>query len=165
MAGLIRILGIDPGLNATGWGLIAQTGTRLSFLECGVIKPDPKAEMPNRLRHIYDAVEELIEIHQPHECGVEDQFVHASGVSALKLGQARAAAVIAPARAGLIVGEYAPKLVKKAVVGTGNAEKSQVEAMVAMLLPGCKAKADAADALAIAICHAHHRGLTRRIAS
>ncbi|WP_019961009.1 crossover junction endodeoxyribonuclease RuvC [Woodsholea maritima] len=165
MAGLIRILGIDPGLNKTGWGLIAQDGTRLAFLACGVIKPDAKAEMPQRLRFIYDAVEDLIETHQPHEVGVEDQFVHASGVSALKLGQARAAAVIAPARAGLMVGEYAPKLVKKAVVGTGNAEKHQVEAMVAMLLPGSKAKADAADALAIAICHAHHRGMKTRMAS
>ncbi|MGJ3231980.1 MAG: crossover junction endodeoxyribonuclease RuvC [Oceanicaulis sp.] len=157
MAGAIRILGIDPGLNATGWGVIAQDGARLSHVAHGVIKAPAKAPMARRLCFIFDAVEQLLADHSPHEAAVEDQFVHANPGSALKLGQARAAAMLAPARAGLIVGEYAPRLVKKAVVGAGGAEKAQVAAMIAILLPGAKAEADAADALAVAICHANHR--------
>lgn len=157
MAGAIRILGIDPGLNATGWGVIAQDGARLSLIDFGVIKAPPKAPMAHRLCFIFEAVEALVTTHAPHEAAVEDQFVHANPGSALKLGQARAAAMLAPARAGLPVGEYAPRLVKKAVVGTGGAEKAQVAAMIAVLLPGAKAQADAADALAVAICHANHR--------
>lgn len=148
---------MDPGLNATGWGVIAQDGARLIHVANGVIKAPPKAAMSERLRFIHDALEALIAVHRPDEAAVEDQFVHANPGSALKLGQARAAAMLAPARAGLVVGEYAPRLVKKAVVGTGAAEKSQVAAMVGVLLPGAKAEADAADALAVAICHAHHR--------
>ncbi|XBQ16835.1 MAG: crossover junction endodeoxyribonuclease RuvC [Oceanicaulis sp.] len=164
MAGPIRILGVDPGLNATGWGVIAQDGARLSFIACGIIKAPPKAPMAERLCFIFDGLTALIEEHRPDEAAVEDQFVHVNPGSALKLGQARAAAVLAPARAGLPVGEYPPKLVKKAVVGTGGAEKGQVAAMVGILLPGAKAEADAADALAVAICHANHRP-ARRIAS
>lgn len=165
MTGAIRILGLDPGLNATGWGVIDQTGSRLSVVAWGVIKAPAKAEMAARLSHIYDAVDALLAEHGPHEAAVEDQFVASNPGSALKLGQARAAAMLAPARAGLVVGEYAPRLVKKAVVGTGGAEKAQVAAMVAMLLPGAKAQADAADALAVAICHAHHRSAKARLAS
>ena len=165
MSSAIRILGIDPGLNATGWGVIDQTGSRLSLVSYGVIKAPSKAPMAERLTVIYNAIEELLIAHQPHEAAVEDQFVHASAVSALKLGQARAAAMLAPARAGLVVGEYAPKLVKKAVVGTGSAEKAQVAAMIAILLPGSKADADAADALAVAVCHAHHRNSVKGMAS
>ncbi len=161
----IRILGIDPGLNATGWGVIEQAGTRLSAIAWGVIKAPAKAPMAERLRHIHDAVEALIEAHAPAEAAVEDQFVSANAGSALKLGQARAAAVLAPARAGLPVAEYAPRLVKKSVVGTGAADKGQIAAMIAVLLPGTKAEADAADALAIAICHAHHRSARARLAS
>lgn len=157
MAGAIRILGIDPGLNVTGWGVIAQDGARLSLIDFGVIKAPPKAPMARRLCFIFEAVEALVAVHAPHEAAVEDQFVHANPGSALKLGQARAAAMLAPARAGLPVGEYAPRLVKKAVVGAGGAEKAQVAAMIAVLLPGAKAQADAADALAVAICHANHR--------
>lgn len=162
MAGVIRILGIDPGLGATGWGVIAQDGARLSLIGFGVIKAPAKAPMAARLCFIFDAVERLIADHAPHEAAVEDQFVHANPASALKLGQARAAAMLAPARAGLPVGEYAPRLVKKAVVGTGGAEKAQVAAMISVLLPGAKADADAADALAVAVCHANHR--TRKAA-
>lgn len=165
MSSAIRILGIDPGLNVTGWGVVDQTGSRLSLVGYGVIKAPSKAPMAERLTVIYNAVEALVVEHQPHEAAVEDQFVHASAVSALKLGQARAAAMLAPARAGLIVGEYAPKLVKKAVVGTGSAEKAQVAAMIAILLPGSKADADAADALAVAVCHAHHRNSVKGMAS
>ena len=164
MTQAIRILGIDPGLNATGWGVIVQDGTRLSLIAHGVIKAPPKAAMAKRLCFIHDAVEALIDEHQPHEAAIEDQFVANNPGSALKLGQARAAAMLAPARAGLVVGEYAPRLVKKAVVGTGGADKAQVAAMVSVLLPGAKATADDADALAIAICHANHRN-TQRLAS
>jgi crossover junction endodeoxyribonuclease RuvC len=157
MSASIRILGVDPGLNATGWGMIAQQGARLSLIAHGVIKAPPKAPMAHRLLFIHEALEALIEQHHPHEAAVEDQFVSANPGTALKLGQARASAMLAPARAGLPVAEYAPRLVKKAVVGTGGAEKAQVVAMVKMLLPGSKAEADDADALAVAICHANHR--------
>ena len=165
MSAAIRILGLDPGLNATGWGVIEQAGARLSLVDYGVIKAPAKAAMSQRLRTIHDAVEAVIAEHQPHEAAVEDQFVHANPGSALKLGQARAAAVLAPARRDLPVGEYAPRLVKKAVVGTGAADKAQIAAMIAVLLPGSKAEADAADALAVAICHANHRGGAARMAS
>jgi crossover junction endodeoxyribonuclease RuvC len=164
MSAAIRILGIDPGLNATGWGVIAQDGTRLSLIAHGVIKAPAKEVIARRLCFIHDAVEALLEEHRPHEAAIEDQFVAANPGSALKLGQARAAAMLAPARAGLPVGEYAPRLIKKAVVGTGGADKAQVAAMVSVLLPGAKAVADDADALAIAICHANHRN-TKRLAS
>ncbi|PWE18753.1 crossover junction endodeoxyribonuclease RuvC [Marinicauda salina] len=165
MADAIRILGIDPGLNATGWGLIDQAGSRLSLVGHGVVRPPAKAPMAERLRAIHDAIEALIAEHGPVEAAVEDQFVSANAGSALKLGQARAAAVLAPARAGLPVAEYAPRLVKKALVGTGSADKAQVAAMVAALLPGARATGDAADALAVAVCHANHRGANRRLAS
>ena len=168
MVGAIRILGIDPGLNATGWGVIVQDGARLRHVAHGVIKAPAKAAMAVRLCFIFEAVEQLLAEHQPHEAAVEDQFVSANPGTALKLGQARAAAMLAPARAGLLVGEYAPRLVKKAVVGTGAAEKSQVAAMISILLPGAKAEADAADALAVAICHANHRAnhrIVRKAAS
>jgi crossover junction endodeoxyribonuclease RuvC len=161
MSAAIRILGVDPGLSATGWGVIAQDGARLSLLAHGIIKAPAKAAMAQRLLFIHDALETLIAEHLPQEAAVEDQFVSANPGTALKLGQARAAAMLAPARAGLPVPEYAPRLVKKAVVGTGGAEKAQVAAMVKMLLPGSRAEADDADALAVAICHAHHRGLKR----
>ena len=164
MSAAIRILGVDPGLNATGWGVIDQAGTRLSLVAHGVIKAPSKATMAHRLLFIHEALEALIAEHHPHEAAVEDQFVHANPGSALKLGQARAAAMLAPARAGLPVGEYAPRLVKKAVVGTGAADKAQVAAMVKLLLPASTATADDADALAVAICHAHHRS-AHRIAS
>ncbi len=161
MTRAIRILGIDPGLNATGWGVIEQAGSRLSLIGHGVIKAPAKDAMARRLCFIHDAVEALLDEHQPQEAAIEDQFVSANPGTALKLGQARAAAMLAPARAGLPVGEYAPRLVKKAVVGTGGADKAQVAAMIAVLLPGATAAADDADALAIAICHANHRSAQR----
>lgn len=164
MVNAIRILGIDPGLNATGWGVISQDGTRLSLIAHGVIKAPSNDTMARRLCFIHDAIEDLLGEHQPHEAAIEDQFVANNPGTALKLGQARAAAMLAPARAGLRVGEYAPRLIKKAVVGTGAADKAQVAAMISVLLPGAKAIADDADALAIAICHANHRN-SKRLAS
>ncbi len=164
MTRAIRILGIDPGLNATGWGVITQDGTRLSLVAHGVIKAPSKDAMARRLCFIHDAIDALLGEHCPDEAAIEDQFVASNPGTALKLGQARAAAMLAPARAGLPVGEYAPRLVKKAVVGTGAADKAQVAAMISVLLPGAKATADDADALAIAICHANHRN-AKRLAS
>jgi len=157
MTKTIRILGIDPGLRHMGWGVISMNGTRLSAIDHGVVSPPTDAPMAMRLNHIFDAVSELVRIHQPHEAAIEEAFMAKNAGSALKLGQARAAAMLPPAQAGLVIGEYAARLVKKSVVGTGGADKSQIAAMIGVLLPGTKASTDAADALAIAICHAHHR--------
>ena len=165
MSETIRILGIDPGLTVTGWGIVDQTGTRLSAVAHGVIKPKAGDPIPTRLRFIHEAMEDLLQSYQPVEAAVEDQFVHANPGAALKLGQARAAGILAPACAGLPIGEYAPRLVKKSVVGTGGASKDQIAAMISVLLPGTKATADAADALAIAICHANLRTSPERLAS
>lgn len=160
MRGAIRILGVDPGLRRCGWGVVTVDGARLSHVAHGVIAPPPDAAMPDRLLVLMDALEALIAEHAPHQAAVEEVFMAKNASSALKLGQARAMALLAPARAGLPVAEYAARAIKKAVVGTGGAEKSQVAAMIGVLLPGCRATADAADALAVAICHAH-TGLTR----
>jgi crossover junction endodeoxyribonuclease RuvC len=157
----IRILGIDPGLRCMGWGMIALDGSRLSALAHGVIKPPTDAPLAMRLSHIFDAVTELVREHAPHEAAIEEAFMAKNAMSALKLGHARAAAMLAPCQAGLPVAEYAARLVKKSVVGTGTADKHQIAAMIGVLLPGTKAKADAADALAIAICHANHRSIRR----
>jgi crossover junction endodeoxyribonuclease RuvC len=157
MAAMIRILGIDPGLRRMGWGMIVVEGSRLSAIAHGVVTPPTDAPLAMRLNHIFDAVSELVRIHKPDEAAIEEAFMAKNASSALKLGHARAAALLAPAQAGLPVAEYAARLVKKSVVGTGAADKTQIAAMVAILLPGTRATADAADALAIAICHAHHR--------
>ncbi|MCW4461244.1 crossover junction endodeoxyribonuclease RuvC [Sphingomonas sp. BT-65] len=158
------ILGLDPGLGTTGWGLIRAEGNRLSHLANGQLKTDSAAPLPRRLAHLDGQLAALIADHAPDAAAVEEVFVNANPQSTLKLGQARGVVICAAARAGLDVGEYAPRLVKKAVVGTGNAEKVQVHAMVARLLPGAKiAGADAADALAVAICHAHHLASARAL--
>ena len=157
----VRIIGIDPGLRRMGWGVITVDGSRLSAVAHGVVTPPTDAALAVRLSHIFDAVTELVREHEPHEAAIEEAFMAKSAISALKLGHARAAALLAPAQAGLPVAEYAAKLVKKSVVGTGAADKAQVAAMMSILLPGTQAKADAADALAIAICHAHHRKAAR----
>lgn len=154
----IRILGIDPGLRNTGWGLVESTGNRLRFVACGTLQPDPKQELPLRLNDLFDGLVEVIGKYKPDEAAVEETFVSAGARSALLLGQARGIAVLAPANQGIFVGEYAANLVKKSVVGSGHADKKQVQLMVKTLLLGADFKtADAADALAIAICHAHHR--------
>ena len=158
------ILGLDPGLGTTGWGLIRAEGNRLSHLANGQLKTDPKTPLPRRLAHLDAMLAALIVDHTPDGAAVEEVFVNANPQSTLKLGQARGVVLCAVARAGLDVGEYAARLVKKAVVGVGSAEKVQVHAMVARLLPGVKvAGADAADALAVAICHAHHLASARRV--
>lgn len=154
---MIRILGIDPGSTATGWGVIERAGPRLSFVAAGVARPAAGAARARRLAAIFDALTDVLCAHGPHEAAVEETFVNASPRDALVLGQARGVALLAPARAGLEVAEYAANSVKKSVVGKGHAGKGQVQAMVRVLLPASgRQPADAADALAVAICHAHH---------
>ena len=161
------LLGLDPDLGTTGWGVIAAEGNRLSHIANGHVKTDSAASLAERLIALHDALHDLLLCHQPSGAAVEEVFVNANAQSTLKLGQARGVVLLVAARAGVSVGEYASRLVKKAVVGTGGAEKAQVHAMVSRLLPGAKiAGADAADALAVAITHAHHlasagRGLGR----
>lgn len=154
----VRILGIDPGLGATGWGVIEIAGSRLSFCACGTITTKPPLSLSQRLAFIHRELSDLVSTHQPDEAAVEETFVNRDPRSALKLGQARGVALAALALAGLPVAEYAANVVKKSVVGVGHAEKDQVAMMITMLLPTANAKsADAADALAVAVCHAHHR--------
>jgi crossover junction endodeoxyribonuclease RuvC len=156
--GPIRILGVDPGLRNTGWGLIEAAGFRLSFLGCGSIRTDAQTSLAERLAAIHCALADLIEANGPREAAVEETFVNRDPQSTLKLGQARGAAIAALALKGLPVSEYAANVVKKTVAGVGHAEKSQVAMMVKMLLPASNAASpDAADALAVAICHAQHR--------
>ena len=154
----LRILGLDPGLRCTGWGVVAVGGARLTHVAHGVIKPDEKAEFAVRLLTLFEAICGIIETHAPDEAAVEETFVNSNASSTLKLGHARAACLIAPARAGLPVAEYAATVVKKAVVGTGAADKAQVGFMIRRLLPTAgDTTSDAADALAVAITHAHAR--------
>ena len=158
MANAIRILGLDPGLRHTGWGVIAVEGSRLIHVAHGVISPSEKLDFALRLLCLFEEISAVIAAHAPHEAAVEETFMTDNGSSTLKLGHARACAMIAPARAGLPVAEYAAKVVKKAVVGTGGADKDQVAFMIARLLPTAGGPtADAADALAVAIAHAHAR--------
>lgn len=155
----IRILGLDPGSTVTGWGVIDCDGSRLSFVAAGAARPPRGENAPSRLAHIFAVLRAVIETHCPDEAAVEETFVNASPRDALILGQARGVALLAPALAGLEVAEYAANRIKKAVVGQGHAAKTQVQAMVRALLPTAGAQpADAADALAAAICHAHWRG-------
>jgi crossover junction endodeoxyribonuclease RuvC len=154
----VRILGIDPGLNRTGWGIIDSEGNRLRHIAHGVVTSDAADALSARLSSLYAELAKIIVTWQPAEAAVEEVFVNRNPASTLKLGMARGIALLAPAMIGLAVAEYAANLVKKSVVGTGHADKAQIAMMVGVLLPGCGAKTDAADALAVAICHAHHRG-------
>ncbi len=154
----IRILGIDPGLRRTGWGLIESVGNRLIHVACGSVETSERADLGARLVALHDGLMAVIERYAPQEAAVEQTFVNANGASTLKLGQARGIAMLVPSRAGLSVAEYAPNLIKKTVVGAGHAEKAQIRLMIGVLLPKAAPQSeDAADALAIAICHAHHR--------
>ncbi len=158
------ILGLDPGLGTTGWGVIRAEGNRLSHLANGRLKTDSAAPLARRLAHLDTMLAAILADHAPGAAAVEEVFVNSNPQSTLKLGQARGVVLLAVARAGIEPGEYAPTLVKKAVVGTGGAEKTQVHAMVARLLPGTKIDGpDAADALAVAITHAHHLASARRV--
>ena len=153
----MKILGLDPGLGTTGWGLIEAEGNRLRHIANGQLKTDTTAELPRRLAHLANQLDALVADRKPDTAAVEEVFVNKNPQSTLKLGQARGVVIMIAARGGLDVAEYAARLVKKAVVGNGNAEKVQVHAMVARLLPGAPiAGPDAADALAVAITHAHH---------
>ena len=161
--GPIRILGVDPGLRTTGWGVIEAAGSRLSFIGCGSIETDASTSLAERLAAIHRLLTGLVEREGPHEAAVEETFINRDPQSALKLGQARGVALATLALTGLPVAEYAANLIKKTVVGVGHAEKRQVAMMVRMLLPASTAStADAADALAVAICHAQHRAARAR---
>lgn len=155
---MVRIIGIDPGLRRCGWGVIESSGNRLSFIACGTLTPDVDSSLAMRLAELHAGIGALIGQFRPDEAAVEETFVNQGARSALQLGQARGVALMTPASMGLPVGEYAANLVKKSIVGTGHADKDQIQLMVKTLLPTASFKgADAADALAIAICHAHHR--------
>ena len=154
----IRILGIDPGLHRTGWGLVACEGNRLTYVACGVVETDGKAALAERLVTIHDGLNRIVAEFRPDEAAVEATFVNRDAVATLKLGQARGIALLVPARAGVPVSEYAPNLVKKTIVGAGHGEKAQIRMMIGVLLPRADPQSeDAADALAIAVTHAHHR--------
>ena len=158
MSAPVRILGIDPGLRRTGWGIVTSEGSRLSFVACGTVLSDDKAPLASRLRQLHDGLERVQSEWEPHEAAVEETFVNKDAQSTLKLGHARGIALLVPALAGLAVAEYAANLVKKTVVGAGHADKRQIQAMVRVLLPKADPTSDdAADALAVAITHAHHR--------
>jgi crossover junction endodeoxyribonuclease RuvC len=159
-----RIIGIDPGLRRCGWGVIETTGNRLGFVASGVVTPPVSDGLAERLVRLHNGLNEVLARYHPDEAAIEETFVNQGARSALLLGQARGIALMTPALMGLPVSEYAANLVKKSVVGTGHADKTQIQLMVKTLLPQADFRgADAADALAIAICHAHHRtmaGLT-----
>lgn len=156
----VRIIGIDPGLRCTGWGVIEAEGTRLSYIADGSVHSDADAPLATRLLQIHTQLAEILLRYAPDEAAIEETFVNKDARATLKLGQARGAAMLAPALAGLSVAEYAPNVVKKSVVGAGHAEKDQVKHMVKVLLPRAELNsADSIDALAIAICHAHHRSV------
>lgn len=158
MSEAIRIIGIDPGLRNTGWGVIDYHGNSLRFVASGVVHSDGKMDLASRLCQLHDGLEEVIHQHQPFEAAVENTFVNVNPSSTLKLGQARGIAMLVPARAGLRVAEYAPNAVKKSVIGVGHGDKKQIHMMVKVLMPKAVFNSDdAADALAIAICHAHNR--------
>jgi crossover junction endodeoxyribonuclease RuvC len=162
----IRILGLDPGLRQTGWGVVAVAGNTLTFVAAGTVRVPAEGALAARLHALHAGLSEIVRAWQPDEAAVEQTFVNRDASATLKLGQARGVVMLAPAQAGLAVAEYAPNAVKKAIVGAGHAEKLQIRAMVRVLLPRAEFDSDdAADALAIAICHAHHRQSVRAIAS
>lgn len=158
MGEAIRIIGIDPGLRRTGWGIVESLGNSLRFVASGTVRSDDKAALAVRLCQLHDGLAEVLHAAMPQEAAVEQTFVNKDAAATLKLGQARGIAMLVPARAGLVVAEYAPNAVKKAVIGVGHGDKKQIHMMVKVLMPKATFDSDdAADALAIAICHAHHR--------
>lgn len=166
MTGAVRLLGLDPGLRNTGWGVIDVAGNRLRHVANGVLHSTSGQEISRRLLELHEGVAGIIERYRPTAAAAEETFVNKNPDSTLKLGLARGAVLLAPAKAGLPVFEYAPNRVKKSVVGVGHADKTQVQVMVSRLLPGCRFDSpDAADALAVAICHAHFAQTARSIPS
>ena len=154
----IRIIGIDPGLRRTGWGVIEAQGTRLSFVAAGTVASTASDELCARLLALHEGLCAVFDAHVPQEAAIEEVFVNKDARATLKLGQARGCAMLVPASRGLAVAEYAPNLVKKTVIGTGHGEKGQIRMMVKVLMPRATFDSDdAADALAIAVTHAHHR--------
>ncbi|MCF6367728.1 crossover junction endodeoxyribonuclease RuvC [Rhizobium halophilum] len=159
MTDTIRIIGIDPGLRRTGWGIIETHGNSLRFVASGTVTSNGDLDLASRLCQLHDGLAEVVHSHQPDEAAVEQTFVNKDAVATLKLGQARGVVMLVPARAGLQVAEYAPNAVKKAVIGVGHGDKKQIHMMLKILMPKATFVGDdAADALAIAICHAHNRG-------
>jgi|TARA_R110002051_G_scaffold8671_6_gene35774 crossover junction endodeoxyribonuclease RuvC len=159
MTETIRIIGIDPGLRRTGWGVIETLGNSLRFVASGTVMSDGDMDLASRLCQLHDGLAEVVHSYQPQEAAVEQTFVNKDAVATLKLGQARGVVMLVPARAGLRVSEYAPNAVKKAVIGVGHGDKKQIHMMLKILMPKATFVGnDAADALAIAICHAHNRG-------
>ena len=155
---VVRIIGIDPGLRRTGWGIVESIGNSLSFVAAGTVTSDATLDLASRLRQLYDGLSEVVHSYKPDEAAVEQTFVNKDAVATLKLGQARGIAMVVPSLAGLRVAEYAPNAVKKAVIGVGHGDKKQIHMMVKVLMPRASFDTeDAADALAIAICHTHHR--------
>ncbi len=159
----MRLIGFDPGLRHTGWGVIEAEGNRLRYVADGTVRPPADGDMASRLKALHDGLATVLETYRPDGAAVEETFVNVNPESTLKLGQARGVVLLAPALLGIPVAEYAPNRVKKAVVGAGHARKEQVQMMVSRLLPGCQfSSADAADALAVAICHAHYAATGQR---
>lgn len=156
---MVRIIGIDPGLRNTGWGIIEQQGSKLTYVADGAVHSDADKSLAERLLQIHAQLMDIFHAHAPDEAAIEETFVNTDARATLKLGQARGVVMLAPAMLKIPVSEYAPNMIKKTVVGAGHAEKDQVKHMVKLLLPRAQMKtADSTDALAIAICHAHHRG-------
>jgi crossover junction endodeoxyribonuclease RuvC len=162
----LRIIGIDPGLRHTGWGIIESDGPRLGFVACGTISSEAAGDLAVRLRQLFEGLNAALSAFAPDEAAAEESFVNKDARATLKLGQARGIALLAPALSGISVAEYAPTLVKKSVVGNGHGGKEQIRAMIRHLLPRAEPDSEhAADALAIAITHAHHRtAIVARIA-
>lgn len=154
----VTILGLDPGLRHTGWGILRETSNKLYFVAAGRLNPDPDLSMPERLLFIADGIKDIIREYKPDEAAIEETFVNKNAASALKLGQARGTAMVALAQNGLLAAEYSANRVKQSLTGYGHADKDQIKAMIALLLPGSgNLQADSADALAVAVTHAHHR--------
>ena len=162
----MRVVGLDPGLRVTGWGVVDAADGRLGYVADGALVTDERLPLAERLKQLADGLAAVVARYRPDEAAVEETFVNRNAVSTLRLGQARGVAMLIPAQAGLPVAEYLPNLVKKTVVGTGHAAKEQVKLMIGMLLPGAALSTpDAADALAVAVCHAHHRQTAARVAA
>lgn len=160
---MLRILGLDPSLSSTGWGIIEVDNNRLRYVADGFIKTDTQKDLPERLAEIHQILSQVIDLYKPDEAAIEKVFLNSNAVSTIKLGMARGVVILAPALYQIPVTEYEPNKVKKAVVGVGHADKNQVEKMVEILLPGCKPKNnDSSDALAMAICHFNNRGYNAR---